>query len=113
MTPERRKIPEWAKRERLRDCEWIGENLGSFWPLAKEVFKEVGRGAIVVDTTSQPTGEGNPYGYFSQEDLTKFEDEDTDRMLENYDPEKEFVILLLKPKDRTSTYRIKAFQPGE
>ena len=113
MTPERGKIPDWARRERLRDFEWIGENLGSFWPLAKEVFKESGRGAIVVDTTSQPTGEGHPFGYFSQEDLEKFEDEDTDRILQNYDPEKEFVIMLLKSDDRTSTYRIQAIPRRE
>jgi hypothetical protein len=112
MTPERRKIPDWAQRERLRDFEWIGENLESFWPLAKEVSKESGRGAIVVDTTSQPTeGKGHPFGYFSQADLAQLEDEDTDRMLKNYDPEKEFVILLIKPGDRTSTYRIQAIQP--
>jgi hypothetical protein len=110
MAPERQRIPEWSRSERGGDLEWIGENLGGFWPLAKEVFKEAGRGVIVVDVTSQPEGKGHPFGYFSQEELAKFEDEDTDRMLNNYDTETEFVILVLKTGDRTSTYRVKPLE---
>jgi hypothetical protein len=111
MTPERGKIPEWAHREHRRDFEWIRENLDSFWPFAKDVFQELGRGLIVVDTTSQPTGEGHPYGYFPRQDIEKAGDEDTTRIMGNYNPEEEFVILLIKPGERTSTYRIKPVTP--
>ena len=57
----RTKIPDWAPRERLgasqvpRDFEWIGANLDDFWPFARDSYREVGRGAIVVDTTVQPS----------------------------------------------------------
>ena len=52
MTPEKNRFPSWARIEHLKDFEWIGENLGNFWPLAREVFKDVGRGALMVDTIS-------------------------------------------------------------
>lgn len=107
MAPENNKIPNWARHERERDFEWIGENLNDFWPLAKNAFEEIGRGVIIVDTTSQLKGDGNPYGYISKTDIEEFDDEDTKRMVQEYDPEIEFVILLFKSDDRTSTYRVR------
>ena len=68
----------------------------------------MGRGVVVVDTTALPSEEGgHPFGYLSGDDLAQFNDEDTTRMVGEYDPESEFVILLWKPGDRTSTYRVK------
>ena len=115
MSPERRKIPDWAQRERRRDLDWIRENLDSFWPKAKEVFQESGRGAMVVDTTSRPTGEGNPYAYFPQEVMAEELqlDEDTQRLVQEYDPETEFVIVLWKTGEKTSAYRVKPQPRGE
>jgi len=52
-----------------------------FWPAASAAFKEHGRGAIVVDTTSRPTGRGNPFGYFPQEVVETGDDEDLKRMV--------------------------------
>ena len=106
MSPERRKIPGWARKERIGDLGWIAENLHIFWPAAEDSFKELGRGAIVVDITSRPTGEGNPFGYLSQEMLEEEDDEDIQRMVREYDPEREFVVVLLKSENRTSTYRV-------
>jgi hypothetical protein len=108
---ERGGIPEWARKERRRDLEWIGENLHIFKPVAENFFKEMGRGVIIVDTTSQPTGEGNPFAYFPEEIIEESVDEDTKRMVNEYDPEGEFVILLLKSEERTSTYRVKTLKP--
>jgi hypothetical protein len=106
MSPERRRIPDWARKERIGDLGWIAENLHIFWPAAEASFKESGRGAIVVDTTSRPTREGNPFGYFPQEKLEEEDDEDIHRMVREYDPEREFVIVLIKSENRTSTYRV-------
>jgi len=114
MTPEKRRPPGWARRERQRDLEWIGENFHVFWPAATAAYVKQGRGAIVVDTTSRPTGEGNPFGYFAQAMLERRKDEDVKRMVREYDPDWEFVVVLLKPKDRVSSYRvqIKPRQPS-
>ena len=60
---ERGRFPAWAERGRAGDLAWIRENLHVFWPAAQQGQEEFGRGAIVVDTTSRPTGEGHPFGY--------------------------------------------------
>jgi hypothetical protein len=107
MSPEQRRIPNWAARERLQDLEWVGENFHIFWPTATAAFAEQGRGALVVDTTQQPVeGKGHPFGYFPQAVVETGDDEDIRRMVREYDPEKEFVVVMLKSAGRTSTYRV-------
>ncbi len=107
MSPERNRIPDWAKQEREHDLAWIGENLHIFRQAARAAFESSGRGAIVVDTTSRPTGEGNPFGYFAQELLEQRDDEDIKRMVSEYNPEEELVLVLIKSQDRTSAYRVR------
>lgn len=111
--PER-EMPEWAQRERLSDMVWIAENLSVFWPAASRMFAEAGRGALVVDTSVRVgESEGHPFGYIPQ-DLVEEEmmDEDVERMLRNYNPEREIVVVLLKSQGRVSSYRIQAGVPG-
>lgn len=111
MAPENKRIPEWAQRERQADLAWIAENLDVFWTAATTAFDEAGRGAIVVDTTVQPIPDvGHPFGYFSQEQVEQQANEDTTRMVTEYDPEHEFVVVLLKRDDRISTYRVRALE---
>ena len=89
---------------------WLRENLHVFWPLAQLGYQEVGRGAIVVDTTdlvAHPGGVGHPMGYLDQETIAHQGDEDTQRFVGEYDPTGEFVSILLKPQDRQSTYRVR------
>jgi hypothetical protein len=106
MGKEQQGIPDWARRERLRDMDWIAENFHVFSPAATASFQEQGRGALVVDTTQRPTGVGHPFGYFSESFFEERDDPDVKRMIKQYDPEKEFVVLMLKQQDRMSTYRV-------
>jgi hypothetical protein len=109
MSPERRRFPDWAERERQGDLDWIRENLHVLWPFAATAFTAQGRGAIMVDTTSQPKlGLGNPFGYLPQPEIEKLQDADVMRMVTQYDPNREVVIVLLKSGERTSTYRVQA-----
>jgi len=113
MCVESKKLPAWARLERRRDLEWIDENVEIFWAAAATAFRESGRGAIVVDTITQPAPDaGHPFGYLSQEQLEQDGDDDTKRMLSQYDPSRELVLLLLKPEYRTSSYRIRADRWG-
>jgi hypothetical protein len=100
-------LPEWVERERMGDLAWIGENMHVFWPIAQQGYETLGRGAIVVDTTSRPTGEGHPFGYFPREVIEEKGDEDTQRLVREYDPPTEFVSVLLKTQERVSSYRLR------
>ena len=100
------RFPPWAERERPGDLAWIKENLHVFWPAAQEGHEEFGRGALAVDTTSRPTGEGHPFIYLSHESVERAGDADTSRMVEEYDPDRGMVTLLLKTEDRVSVYQI-------
>jgi len=107
MTAEHGKIPDWAARDRQRDLAWIRENLFIFWPVATDAYVALGRGAIVVDTTQQPlAGLGHPFGYFTQADIEARDDQDLKRIVREYDPDWEFVLAMLKPKDLMSIYRM-------
>jgi hypothetical protein len=113
MTPENPNIPDWAQRERQADFAWIQENLDVFWTVATTALEDAGRGAIVVDTTLEPVpGAGNPFAYFSQEQVEERGNEDTQRMVAEYDPRQEFVVVLLKPTDGVGTYRVGTVLPG-
>jgi hypothetical protein len=103
---ERGRFRAWAERERTGDLAWIKENLYVFWPVAQQGYEQHGRGAIVVDTTSRPTGEGHPFGYLPQAMVEQQGDEDTQRMVREYDPAWEMVTVLLKIHERSSTYRL-------
>jgi hypothetical protein len=50
---------------------------------------------------------GHPFGYFPQEVIEQQGgDEDTQRLVREYDPSAEFVTTVLKPQDRISSYRL-------
>jgi hypothetical protein len=85
---------------------WIVENMHVFWPAAQQQYQEHGRGAIVVDTMSRPTGAGHPFTYYPQAQVNETDDVDAQRMVREYDPQNEVVIMLLKPHDRVSVYRV-------
>ena len=106
--PERewRPIPQWAERERTEDLAWIGENLQGFWKAARSGYEADGRGALVVDMVAMATGTGHQFGYVSEEKIRQFGGKDEIRMVGAYDPSWELVIVLLKPKDRISSYRV-------
>lgn len=109
MGAERPQLPDWAREERESDLNSINENLPIFQLAAKVAYEGSGRGAIVADTTVKPVpGLGHPFGYLSQEQIEKHGDEDTQRMVQEYDPDEEFVIVLLKEEGRSSTYRVQA-----
>lgn len=110
-----RYIPQWAKKERIRDMAWIRDNLPGFWLAARTGYETAGRGALGVDTTQtfvHEGGVGHPFRYLDQTAVEQLKDEDMKRMVEEYDPSWEMVTILFKPDDRLSTYRIGVIPPG-
>jgi len=99
MTAENkgRNMPDWAREERESDLAWIRANLPSFWPAAQAQFAAQGRGVVVVDTTVQPLpNAGHPMYYLPQQMAAETGDDETKRMVGEYDPTKEFVVVLMK-----------------
>lgn len=113
MTPEKSNLPAWAERERWRDLAWIVANLPSFWSAALLAYQELGRGAIVVETTFMTQLGDHPAVYLTEEQIARYEDEEINRLLTGYTPEEELVVILLKESGRTSSYRLRAALPGQ
>jgi hypothetical protein len=109
--PEQRHIPDWAQAERGADLTWISENLHVLWPLARQAYDEIGRGAVVVDTTLSLAGFGHPFGYFPREMVEEYGNKDTLRMVLEYNPSWEMVTVLLKTENRSSSYRVGVLPP--
>jgi len=78
-----------------------------FEPAARAQLTIQGPGALVVDTTVQPDPTaGHPIFYASKDFVDQTADDDTKRMVCAYEPTNEFVLVMLKPHERVSTYRI-------
>jgi hypothetical protein len=103
----KRHLPEWAERERLSDMVWVTENFFVFWPIAQVGYEQSGRGAITVDVTVQPVpGKGHPIWYLPQELVGEHFGPDEIRMVAQYEPEWQFVAILLKHDDKVSSYQV-------
>lgn len=104
----KRNIPDWARQEREADLRWVQGQTDVFFSIAITSYKSSSRrGALVVDTTVQMPGLGHPFSYVIQELLAELNDSDINRMVREYEPKHEFVIVLWKTDDRTSTYRVR------
>jgi hypothetical protein len=99
-------IPPWDEQERLNDMRWLNENLPVFWPIAQSGYDAVGRGAIVADITVELEDGGHPVAYCTQEVIVTIDDPEAIRMVEQYEPDWQFVTVLFKSEGRISTYRL-------
>ena len=112
MTAERNNIPAWAERERWNDLAWVASNLPNFWSTAILAYQELGRGAIVVETNYRVPDGGHPTAFLTEEHIARYDDEAINRLLTEYTPEQELVVILLKEQQRTSAYRLRANLPN-
>jgi hypothetical protein len=99
-------FPAWDEQDRRHDMAWINENLHVFWPIAQAAYGLVGRGAIVTDLTVDLKTDGHPFAYCNQGAIESIGDADAMRMVEQYEPDWQFVTVLFKAEGRMSTYRI-------
>lgn len=109
--PVEQSSSEVLKKEQLYDGEWIQENRYLFDPLARQGFATRGRGAIVVNVAEliqrKYADEGHAFNYFRIVDLDWREPgefwmtegsqpEKVHKMIETYDPMKQFIVVLDK-----------------
>lgn len=102
----------WNERERLNDMAWLNNNLDVFWSVIQGAYEEVGRGAIVADVSVDLGNGSHPFIYCPQEIIVAIGDNDGIRMVEQYEPNWQFVAMLFKPQGRISTYRIGVYDPA-
>ena len=105
MTPEKNTVRS-AKSEHEFELAWIDRNMPLFSAKAFGYFELVGRGAIIVDAATKPLSDGPLFTYFSKEQMEHIADVDVNDKIDKYDPEEEFVVLLLLPQNQTRAYRI-------
>ena len=111
MTCEQINLPAWVERERWNDLAWIANHLPNFWFAARTSYEEYGRGAIVIETTYHVPHGGHPAAYLTEEQIARYEDADINRLISGYTPEEELVVILLKERQRSSAYRLRAQLP--
>ena len=105
MTQEKN-IDQYAEAQRELEMAWAGQNAVLFSAKATGYFGLVGRGAIIVDAAAKPLSDGPLFTYFSKEQMEHFVDVDVNDMVDEYNPDKEFVVLFLLPQNQTRAYRI-------
>ncbi len=94
---------DYSPEEIANDLAWIERHSSDFWPAAKEQFKANGKGVIVVkkpDSQDETNVDSSMY-YLPEKTVKQAGDERLQRMLNQYDPDKEFVIALMKPDGLT------------
>lgn len=96
MTTERHSTTNQSPTERQQDLEWIGQNRDIFWLSATTAFEEVGRGVLMVDLRQEPLDPGQPFSYHAEGEL-ELQDDKLKGYLDDYDPGREFIVVLQKP----------------
>ena len=94
--------PEHDNSERQREQEWLEENRPFFYTASVVAAEQIGRGALIVDTTTQLPHGGHPMSYRPEGEIEA--DSALHTLLQQYDPHREFVVTLLKPEGQTSTH---------
>ena len=107
QTPSRTKL-----KERWVELDWIIHNLIVFAPAAASGHRQFGRGALIVDTSTEHKNETCPFAYFSQEKIATYEDKDINQMIAAYAPLEELVIILLKAKQLPRSFRVRTVPDG-
>ena len=94
-----------TKHDRDLDLRWIGDNIGVIGSSAVEGYAKHGRGAFFADHTKDGVV---PLVVYVPQSSGKLLDDDPDaaRMVRDYNPETEFVIVIVKRGDRASSYRV-------
>ena len=104
MAPENQACLDW---EQQLDFEWLAENLDIFRSVVVEATARHGRGAVAVDLIRPPVNGGNLCVYWPQKHIDACAGEAVRALVREYEPESEVVVMILKPGDRISAYRLR------
>jgi hypothetical protein len=108
MTTERHPAANQSPSEKQQDLEWIDQNRDIFWLSSTTAYEEIGRGVLLVDLCHVSQGIGQPFSYYAEGEL-EIDEEELKRHLDDYDPSREFIVVLQKP---TSSSIYRGYRPG-
>lgn len=103
--------PDGKNADDAHERQWLEKNLPIFWSVATSGFRDEGRGAVIVDVLTE-TACGNPFSYVPQATLNPDEHNSIADLIQTYDPNHEFVIVLLKDEEHTTAYQVHVHFPG-
>jgi len=105
-----------SEAEKTRELAWLREHLAAFWVTAYEGHREQGRGAVVIDTTTEPLGEDTPFYYVPQARFEAQEDEVSlglAKLISEYGPENQFAAVFIRPRDDELEFGMFQIRVGE
>jgi len=111
MNPEHKNQSAQVINEHQHDREFIEENRTLFWLVSTVACEQSETGAIVVDMKEPPTEMRYPFRYLTKGEI-EYKDKHLESLLREYDPHREFVIVLSKSNDDFKVYLGKAPQMG-
>ena len=85
--------------EHRRDLDLIEENRAIFWLVATVACEQTGPVAIIVDLSKTSNDGGYLFRYMTQGEI-ELRDNHLDRLLREYNPHREYVVVLLKTNDQ-------------
>ena len=87
--------------ESAAEVAWLREHRAAFMTIARDRYYICyGRGALVIDASSEPLGEDTPFRYAPQARIEEQQDEVSQQLaglVDNYEPEKQFVAVFIRP----------------
>jgi len=98
-------------QENKMDMDWIEENSAVFWITATVACEQIGPGAIFVDLSKHIKSGEHQYRYIAQGEI-EIKDEYLDKLLREYNPHREFVVVLKKSNNKHRIYLGDAPQMG-
>ena len=98
-------------QENKRDMDWIEENSPLFWTTAAVACEQIGPGVIVVDLSKPLKNGEHQFRYIAQGEI-ELKDEYLDKLLQEYNPHRAFIVVLKKSNDQYRIYLDDAPQMG-
>ena len=105
-----------SEAEKAKELAWLREHLAAFWVTAYEGYREQGKGAVVIDTTTEPLGEDTPFYYVPQARFEAQKDEVSHglaKLISEYGPESQFVAVFIRPGDDELEFGMFQIRVGE
>jgi hypothetical protein len=97
-----------AEPEKPAELIWLEENLPIFGAAAQVGYEQAGRGAIFINLNPEMDWEKTQFQYTDQSLIPVGEDEVSQHLVQlvaEYDPEKEFVAVIIKPDKQVQTFQ--------